>query len=271
MAALGVLAAASAVVSYAAQYRMVYAAKRAALAAALEASIPDVAALIFAALGIALALHGKRAIRPRVLNVCAVATSVAMNVLAAGHGWRDLAIWAMPPVAYALASDTAIGVVRAWTIARQRALNETLADGGSSPLAMVGGLLLWTLRLVVAPLSTLSGFRRWVLEECPVAPGRRRAMGTQSIAPPAQIIGSPSPAISSRRARRPSSAGTGPATKTERFLALVVDRYGPLAEFPITNVSKVCSELAPEVDLNTGAARTALRRHVQAAQNGSLS
>ena len=120
MVALGGLAAAAAVVSYSAQYRMVYGAKRNVPAAALEAGIPDVAALIFAALGIALALHGKRAVRPRVLNICAVATSVAMNVLAASHGWRALAIWAMPPVAYALASDTAIGVVRSWTIARER-------------------------------------------------------------------------------------------------------------------------------------------------------
>jgi hypothetical protein len=74
-----------------------------------------------------------------------------------------------------------------------------------------------------------------------------------------------------RPAKRHSSASTRPAAKTQRFLALVTERYGPLAEFPITNVSKVCSQLAPEVDLNTGAARTALRRNVQAAQNGSLS
>ena len=106
MLALGVLAAAAAAVSYSAQYRMVLAAKAVAPVAALEAGIPDVAALIFATLGIALALHGKRAIRARALNVGAVATSITMNVLAAGHGWRDLAIWAMPPVAYALASDT---------------------------------------------------------------------------------------------------------------------------------------------------------------------
>ena len=131
------------------------------------------AALIFATLGIALALHGRRAIRARVLNVAAVVTSVAMNVLAAGHGWRDLAIWAMPPVAYALASDTAIGVVRAWTIARQKALNEALADDEATPLAILGGLLLWLLRLGLAPVSTLAGFRAWVVEECPVAPGRR--------------------------------------------------------------------------------------------------
>jgi hypothetical protein len=269
MAALGVLAAASAVVSYAAQYRMVYAAKRVALAAALEAGIPDVAALIFAALGIALALHGKRAIRPRILNVCAVATSVAMNLLAAGHGWRDLAIWAMPPVAYALASDTAIGVVRAWTIARQGALNEALADDGSSPLALVGGLMLWTLRLAVAPVSTLSGFRSWVIDECPVAPGRR-AVAAVPLTPP-QMTSAPRSAITHRSAQGTSRSDVGAVTKTQRFLNLVIDRYGPLDEFQIANVSKVCSELAPEVDLNTGAARTALRRYVQAAQNGSSS
>jgi hypothetical protein len=79
MAALGVLAGASAVVSFAAQYRMVLAAKAVAPVAALEAGIPDVAALIFASLGIALALHGRRTIRARVLNVGAVGTLVAMD------------------------------------------------------------------------------------------------------------------------------------------------------------------------------------------------
>jgi hypothetical protein len=271
MVALGALAVAAAIVSYAAQYRMVYGAKRSVPAAVLEAGIPDVAALIFAALGIALALHARRALRPRILNVCAVATSVAMNVLAAGHGWRDLTIWVMPPVAYALASDTAIGVVRAWTIARQRALSDALADDETTPLAIVGGLLLWTLRLVLAPVSTLTGFRRWVIDECPVAPGRR-AVGDAAAA--LQSTSKHRAAITSRPARAAQTTRTRPAarpSKTQRFLDLVADRYGPLAEFPITNVSRVCTELAPEVDLNTGAARTALRRSVLAAQNGSPS
>jgi len=269
MVALAFLAAGSAAVSYTAQYRMVYSAKHAAAAAALEAGIPDTAALIFASLGIALALHGKRAVRPRVLNICAVATSVTMNVLAAGNGWRNLAIWAMPPIAYALASDTAIGVIRSWTIARQRALNEALADDGTSPHAIVGGLLLWTLRLILAPVSTLSGFRSWVIDECPVAPGRRP--NAASPVPGAQLTASPRTSTAGRPIVRTPSNTAGPANKTQRFLALVADRYGPLAAFPITNVSKVCTELAPEVDLNAGAARAALRRHVQAAQNGSSS
>ncbi len=268
MLALGILAGASATVSYAAQYRMVFAAKAVAPVAALEAAIPDVAALIFATLGIALALHGKRAIRARALNVCAVVTSVAMNVLAAGHGWRDLAIWAMPPVAYALASDTAIGVVRAWTIARQKALDEALADDETTPLAIVGGLLLWLLRLLLAPVSTLAGFRAWVLDECPVAPGRRGRITTTARS---EVASAYLRAISARVTARDRGAPSRSGTKTARFLALVAERHGPLAAFSLADVSRVCSELAPEVDLNAGAARTALRHHVQSLQNGSAS
>jgi hypothetical protein len=268
MVSLAVLAAASAAVSYAAQYRMVLAAKGSAPVAALEAAIPDVAALIFATLGIALALHGRRAIRARVLNVASVATSVTMNVLAAGHGWRDLAVWVMPPVAYALASDTAIGVVRAWTIARQKALNVALAGDEATPLAIVGGLLLWLLRLGVAPVSTLAGFRAWVVDECPVAPGRQarsvsRASRTEISPPPARTITARPTSVARQR-----GGGRG-GTKTARFLALVTDRYGPLDTFPLAEVSRVSSELAPDVGLDPGAARTALRRHVLSLCNGS--
>jgi hypothetical protein len=266
MLSLAVLAAAAAVVSYAAQYRMVLAAKGSVPAAALEAAIPDVAALIFATLGIALALHGRRAIRARVLNVAAVATSVTMNVLAAGHGWRALAVWAMPPIAYALASDTAIGVVRAWTIARHKALNVTLAGDEATPLAILGGLLLWLLRLGIAPVSTLAGFRAWVVEECPVAPGRRTQSDPPASHPP--ITPGPVKAITTQAAGG-ESGGARTGTKTARFLDLVASRYGPLEDFPLADVSRVSGELAPEVGLDTGAARSALRRRVLSLRNGS--
>src|SRR6266436_4340784 len=170
-AGLGVLAAAAAVVSFTAQYRMVDATRGLPVVAALEAAIPDAAALVFACLGIALALHGRRALRARALNLASVASSVFMNAIAAAPGWRNLAIWALPPVAYALASDTLIGVVRAWALARHQHLT---ADAATS-LAILGSLLLWLLRLTLAPASTLAGFRAWVLSECPAAPGRRQA------------------------------------------------------------------------------------------------
>ena len=139
-AGLGVLAAAAAAVSFTAQYRMAEAARHLPVIAALEAAIPDAAALVFASLGVALALHGRRALRARTLNLASVAASVLMNVLAAGPGWRNLAIWALPPVAYALASDTLIGVVRAWAIARHQQLGTALAADTPTPLAILGGL-----------------------------------------------------------------------------------------------------------------------------------
>ena len=244
-AGLCVLAAAAAAVSFTAQYRMADAARHLPAIAALEAAIPDAAALVFACLGIALALHGRRALRARTLNLASVAASVFMNAIAAEPGWRNLAIWALPPVAYALASDTLIGVVRAWALARHHHLAATLAADAATPLAILGGLILWLLRLALAPASTLAGFRAWVLEECPVAPGRR--------APTLR----PAPAPHPRK-----------ATKTARFLDLVTERHGPLASIPLHRVAGISADLAPQLDLNTGAARTALRKAVLAARNG---
>jgi len=247
---LCLLAAAAAVVSFTAQYRMVDAIRHLPAIAALEASIPDAAALVFACLGIALALHGRRAIRARILNVASVATSVFMNVIAAAPGWRNLAIWAMPPIAYALASDTLISVVRTWALARHEHLAAALAGDATTPLAILGGLTLWILRLAMAPASTLAGFRAWVLAECPVAPSRRV---------PAQAAHSP------HMARAPRE------TKTARFLSLVTERHGPLASIPLDRVAGISAALAPQADLNIGAARTALRKAVLAARNGDPS
>jgi hypothetical protein len=254
-AGLCVLAAAAAAVSFTAQYRLVYAARRLALIAGLEAAIPDAAALVFACLGVALALHGRHAVRARVLNVASAGASVFMNVIAAAPGWRDLAVWTMPPVAYALASDTLIGVVRAWVIARHQEPAAGLAEEATL-LAVAGGLLLWLLRLSMAPASTLHGFRTWVLEECPVAPGRRAAR--------------PTPASPAAMAIDVVPRGSGPRgkTKTARFLDLVTERHGPLAAIPLEAVAKTAAALSPEVNLNTGSARAALRRAVLAAQNG---
>ena len=253
-AGLCLLAAAAATVSFTAQYRMAETARHLPAIAALEAAIPDAAALVFASLGIALALHGRRALRARALNLAAVGTSVFMNVLAAEPGWRNLAIWALPPVAYALASDTLIGVVRAWAIARHQHLGTALAADAPTPLTVLGGLALWLLRLALAPASTLAGFRAWVLEECPVAPGRR---------------GRPAPPPTRSRPGRARKAVPRKATKTARFLDMAAERHGSLASIPLDAVAGISAELAPLADLHPGAARAALRKAVLAAKNGA--
>lgn len=158
-------------------------------------------------------------------------------------------------------------MVRAWAIARQKALNEALAEDDPTPLALLGELLLWVLRLTVAPTSTLAGFRAWVLEECPVAPGRR--LGPDAAAARATVAPFRSKAISAGARSRQSRGGPRDGTKTARFLGLVSDRFGPLEVFPLADVSRVASELAPEADLNPGAARASLRRHVLALRKGS--
>jgi hypothetical protein len=251
-AGLCALAAAAATVSFTAQYQLADATRHLPVIAGLEAAIPDAAALVFACLGVALALHGRRAIRARTLNLASVGTSVFMNTIAAAPGWRNLAIWAMPPIAYALASDTLIGVVR--VISRHQHPGTALTGDTATPLAILGGLVLWLLRLAVAPASTVSGFRAWVLTECPVAPGRRAPRP----APP------PTPARPGRGRR----TDPGKATKTARFLDLTAERYGPLASIPLDRIARISADLAPQADLNPGAARTALRRAVLTARNG---
>ena len=243
-AGLCVLAAAAAAVSFTAQYRMAETARHLPAIAALEAAIPDAAALVFACLGIALALHGRRALRARALNLASVGASVFMNAIAAAPGWRNLAIWVLPPVAYALASDTLIGVVRTRALARP-VQGIALAADAATPLTVLGGLVLWLLRLALAPASTLTGFRAWVLAECPVAPGRRAPAAGPAPAPPPRK-----------------------ATKTARFLAMATERHGSLASIPLDAVASISADLAPLIGLHPGTARAALRKAVLAAKNG---
>jgi len=259
MIALAVLAAAAAVVSWDAQYVLVRAVKHSTPVAALEAGIPDVGALIFAALGIALALHGKRAIRPRALNVACVAISLAMNALASAPGWRDLAIWVMPSAVYAVASDTLIGVIRAWAIARMQRGGQVLADDEATPMAIIGGLFLWLLRLALAPLSTVSGFRRWVVEECPVAPGRMAPRAR----PGRDTQHQPGRGTSPAAARRTTKPG-----KQARMITLASQRHD-LTTLPLKQVSGIANTIGAEVNLSPGTARRVLLAHVRTLQNAT--
>ena len=244
-AGLCVLAAAAAAVSFSAQYRMAETARHLPAIAALEAAIPDASALVFACLGIALALHGRRALRARALNLASVGASVFMNAIAAAPGWRNLAIWILPPVAYALASDTLIGVVRTRALARP-VQGIALAADAATPLAVLGGLVLWLLRLALAPASTLTGFRAWVLER---VPGRPR--------PP--------------RPGTPAGARAAPAEGDQDgpVPGLVTERHGSLASIPLDAVAGISADLAPRVGLHPGTARAALRKAVLAAKNGA--
>ena len=257
MTALALLAAAAATVSWDAQYLLVRHVKHAPAIAALEAGIPDVGALIFATLGIALALHARHAVRARTLNVACVGISLAMNALASAPGWRDLAVWIMPSAVYAVASDTLIGVVRAWAVARAHHTGQALAEVDATPMAMLGGLLLWLLRLVMAPASTIAGFRRWVVEECPIAPGRKAPRPASR----------PRPYRASLQVKPAHAARPRPPGKQAWMIAIATGRHD-LARLPVNKVSKIANSIGAEVDLSPGTARRVLLAHVRALQNG---
>jgi hypothetical protein len=150
----------------------------------------------------------------------------------------------MPPLFLAVVADRVVAVVR----------RHVLGEHERSPWLAAAPLILYLLRLVLAPPSTAAGLRRWLLLKTPLPAAR----------PPAVTSHAQRKAITGSR----GPAGPRPESKTARFLALVEQRHGPLASFSPERVSPTCTELAAEVGLDAGAARTALRRAVLAARDG---
>ena len=104
--------------------------------------------------------------------------------------------------------------------------------------------------------TTLTGFRAWVVAECPVAPGRRARRP---------------PAVPARRSCRPGACPAGPAAAGQQDPAVPgPGRRAARAALRSAGRGRVedCTALAPQVGLNTGAARTALRTAVLAARDG---
>ena len=232
-------------VSLDAQYRYVFHAKHQSAASWVEALALDVGMAIFSLLALGLARAGKPARVERVLiTVCAAASGV-MNFAAADDASpKSVLAYVMPPVFLAVVADRVVSVVR----------RHVLGEHERSPWLAAAPLILYLVRLVLAPPSTAAGLRRWLLLKTPLPAARPSAMTSASRRK----------AITGRR----GSAGLRAESKTARFLALVEQRHGPLVSFSPERVSPACTELAPEVGLDVGAARTALRRAVFAARDG---
>jgi Protein of unknown function (DUF2637) len=231
-------------VSLDAQYRYVFRAKHQSAASWVEALALDVGMAIFSLLALGLARAGKTARAERALiTVCAAASGV-MNFAAADDASpKSVLAFVMPPVFLAVVADRVVSVVR----------RHVLGEHERSPWLAAAPLVLYATRLLLAPPSTAAGLRRWLLLKTPLPQARRPAV-------PASQRDAPG----GRRGPR------GPRTesKTARFLALVTERYGPLDGFPPGRVCRTSTELAPDVGLDVGAARTALRQAVLAAQDG---
>lgn len=268
---LGLLAAGLFVVSLAAQYRYVFAEKHQALPATIEAIGLDVGMAIFSLLALGLAMAGQKAQVERALIVVCALGSALMNYAAANGGSpRSVAAYVVPPVFLAIVVDRVVAVVR----------RHVVGDTERSAWATLGRVTLYGLRFVLAARSTAGGLRRQVLNMTPL-PGAEVA--TVAALPPAEA--EPPVAVdtsdrddeaeadqlASRREQPGRHRQPNGDSKTQRFLALVEARHGPLAAIDPARVSQIASDLAPEVDLHPGSARSALRPLVLAAQNGHSS
>src|SRR5215469_6365200 len=158
------LAAAMGITSFHAQFAYIFATKRQWAPALLEALGLDAGAVIFSLLGIALARLGRRAAVERVLVVICALGSCGMNVLNANLGSpRSVAVYAMPPVLFALTSDRLIAVVR-------RAALGKAADEESQRSAwyLAGRSLLDGFRFAVDRRGTAAGARQAILNATPL-------------------------------------------------------------------------------------------------------
>ncbi|HVB41186.1 MAG TPA: hypothetical protein VNF47_00600 [Streptosporangiaceae bacterium] len=245
------LAAAQGYVSFRAQYTFIDHAKRSHIPSMLEALGLDTGAVIFALLALSLARYGQAAAVERVLNVACAVGSMTMNLLAADlTSPRSIAVWVMPSVLYAFASDRLIAVVRRWVRANDP---ESRATAQGSPWRSLGTSALWLVRLVFDPAGTVAGLRRWVLVVAPLDPGPH-AISLTAGQPGA--IG----AADGGNAGKPIPG----ETKREALFRLYEElghagdpRYGNPAK-----AAQLAGELAAQIGYHPGTARRELARYL---------
>jgi hypothetical protein len=168
---LGLLDAGLFAISLAAQYQYIFHAKHQSWPAVIEALALDAGMIIFSLLALGLARGRQAAPVERALIVVCALGSAAMNYGAADvSSARSVAAYVMPPVFLAIVTDRVISVVRrhmlgmeaersAWAVIGRLVLAVTAAAGKA---------VLYGLRLVLAPRSTLTGARSLVLIATPL-------------------------------------------------------------------------------------------------------
>ena len=242
---LGLLAAGLFVVSLSAQYRYVFAVKHQSVPSAIEAVGLDVGMAVFSLLALGLAMAGQSArIERALIVVCAVASAGQNYAAADVTSPRSVAAYVMPPLFLALVVDRVVAVVRRHMLGdAERSVWAAVGRAVTAACKALGLVLLYLLRLVLAPPSTSAGLRRIVLNAAPLPEAARPAVAvplTSAEPPaidPAPVTEPPELEGASKRARL--------AWHYERDAA-----YGDRSAAAAT-----AKRLAPVVDLSEGTAR----------------
>jgi len=249
-------------VSLAAQYSYLLRERHQHWPSLIEALALDLGMLIFSLLALGLARGGRDARTERVLILACASGSSLMNYAAADvTSPRSVLAYAMPPIFLAVVADRVISVVRRHYLGRAGGSAWLTAGHVTMSIGRGGArAALYSLRLAIAPVSTLKGARAAVLLATPV-PALEAPVPRMAIEPPGRDDREPVSGPPDRR--RPGGHRDG--TKTARFLELVTAEHGPLAGFDLSKVGAVAKELAPQAELHEGSARSALRTAVLAA------
>jgi hypothetical protein len=270
MTLLFVLAAGLLTVSFAAQYRYVLAERHQRIASVIEALSADLGLMILSLLALGLARKGKSAIPERWGIIAVAGLSAAMNYAAASDGdWRSVLAYCAPSVFLAYVVDRTVSVIRRHVLGMEDERSPFVLLGRA--LARVGKFLavvtLYTLRVFLAPVETPRGLRRVVLNATPLPAEPAAVVADVTVIAPraiSQVHGALAGGPDAKTTGRGRTGPRGPRSdsKATRLVAAADDRYGPLATFPLDRVSPVCKELAPEVGMDPGWARTVLRKAV---------
>ena len=244
---LGLLAAGLFVVSLTAQYRYVFAVKHQSVPSAIEAIGLDVGMAVFSLLALGLAMAGQSArIERGLIVVCAVASAGQNYAAADVTSPRSVAAYVMPPLFLALVVDRVVAVVRRHVLGdAERSVWAAAGRGVATTCKALGLVLLYLLRLVLAPPSTSAGLRRIVLNAAPLP---------ESASPSrVPLTSGETPAI--------EPAIEPPPTKKAALLGL----YRAHPEYGVkASASKVAAELAPQAGLTAGTARAYLYAELEA-------
>jgi hypothetical protein len=223
-------------VSFTAQQRYVFAARHQNVASIIEALLLDLLMIVFTLLALGLSRAGKSSRTERILILACAAASAYMNVSDADTASpRSVVAYAVAPVALAVVVDRVVAVIRRHVLADEEASAWTAMGRVLLAVSRVAGVAaLYSLRFVLAPPSTATGLRRMVLAAAPL-PGLEAPEERKAIDPP--------------------------PTKKAALLALyrVHPDYGVKA-----SAAKVAAELAQQVDLSPGTARSYLYAELEA-------
>jgi hypothetical protein len=226
-AGLAVLAGATFYVSYRAQFTFMYAVKHQFAPALIEALIADVAMVVCALLALGMACAGQSAKVARLLVVVFAGLSAGMNYLAADvTSPRSVAVFVMPPAVFAICTDQVVSVVRRFGLGITEDSSWSVLGRVVLAAARIAGVIvLYSLRLVLAPAETAKGLRKMVLAAAPIPqPGPRQAAPEMlpASAPETAPRVLPHPALEAvpdLQDRSPAASGKQPGPATPERLA----------------------------------------------------